>query len=571
MGIISTIEASCRDCYKCVRSCPVKAIKITAGHAEVVEARCIADGQCVSVCPQQAKKVADGIGLVRSFFLAKQQIAVSLAPSFVALEEFTSPGQLVTALRKLGFAYVAETAEAAELIAQEHLQLVEKHSAGPVITSCCPVVVNLIERYYPALIKYLAPVVSPMVAHGRLLKAKYGSDLKVVFIGPCISKKDEYRRAELQGSIDAVLTFQELRTMIAEEGIDLEHLEPGNFDHDGGTARVFPLPAGLAKTARLSTDLLAQEFIAIDGLEAVIYFLDRFEEVQNSLRLVELLACEGGCLMGPGLESNLSLYARRDRLLRYAQSSAEKPLPPAEVDRKVRLSTVYAKRKLDRITPTEEEIRAVLSTTGKHKPADELNCGACGYNSCREKAIAVLEGLAEIDMCIPYMRTKAESRANLICSMTPNAIFVVDRNLRILEVNPAAEKKFLCQQEQVVGKSLEVLIDPVYFKEALHTKELVTGEVAYPTYGIVTWQAIFYVETEAVLIGIFVDITKEHEQRERLALVKGETLTKAQEVIDKQMRVAQEIAGLLGETTAETKVLLTKLIKMIKNGNGSIQ
>jgi PAS domain-containing protein len=157
----------------------------------------------------------------------------------------------------------------------------------------------------------------------------------------------------------------------------------------------------------------------------------------------------------------------------------------------VRLSTVYAKRKLDRITPTEEEIRAVLSTTGKHKPADELNCGACGYNSCREKAIAVLEGLAEIDMCIPYMRTKAESRANLICSMTPNAIFVVDRNLRILEVNPAAEKKFLCQQEQVVGKSLEVLIDPVYFKEALHTKELVTGEVAYPTYGIVTWQAIF--------------------------------------------------------------------------------
>ena len=388
MGIISTIEASCRDCYKCVRSCPVKAIKITDGHAEVVEDRCIADGQCVLVCPQQAKKVADGKGLVRSFFLAKQKIAVSLAPSFVALEEFSTPGQLVAALRKLGFAYVAETAEAAELIAQEHLQLVEKHSAGPVITSCCPVVVNLIERYYPALIKYLAPVVSPMVAHGRLLKAKYGPDLKVVFIGPCIRKKDEYRRAELQGSIDAVLTFQELRDDACRGRDRSEHLEPGNFDHDGGTARVFPLPAGLAKTARLSTDLLAQEFIAIDGLEAVIDFLDRFEEVKDSLRLVELLACEGGCLMGPGLESNLSLYARRDRLLRYAQSSAEKPLPPAEVDRKVRLSTVYAKRKLDRITPTEEEIREVLSTTGKHKPADELNCGVCGYNSCREKAIA---------------------------------------------------------------------------------------------------------------------------------------------------------------------------------------
>lgn len=571
MGIISTIEASCRDCYKCVRSCPVKAIKITHGHAEVVEARCIADGHCVLVCPQQAKKVSDGIGLVRSFFLAKQKIAVSLAPSFVALDEFSTPGHLVTALRALGFTYVTETAEAAELVAREHLRLVEKNTARPVITSCCPVVVNLIERYYPALIKYLAPVVSPMVAHGRLLKAKYGPDLKVVFIGPCICKKDEYRRAELQGSIDAVLTFQELRALLKEEGLDLEGLEPGTFDHGAGTARVFPLPAGLAKTARLSTDLLAQEFLAIDGLEAVIDFLARFDEVKDSLRLVELLACEGGCLMGPGLESNLSLYARRERLLRYAQSSTGQPAPPVEENHHVDLATVYAKRKLNRITPTEEEIREVLSKTGKHKPADELNCGACGYNSCREKAIAVLEGLAEIDMCIPYMRTKAESRANLICSMTPNAILVVDRDLRILEVNPAAERKFLCRQEQVVGKNLEILIDPVYFQEALRTKKLVTGEVAYPAYGIVTWQAIFYVETEGVLIGIFVDITKEHEQRERLALVKGETLTKAQEVIDKQMRVAQEIAGLLGETTAETKVLLTKLIKLIKNGDGGIQ
>lgn len=235
------------------------------------------------------------------------------------------------------------------------------------------------------------------------------------------------------------------------------------------------------------------------------------------------------------------------------------------------LWTTYAKRKLNLPAPSEEAIRQVLSQTGKTKPGDELNCGACGYNSCREKAIAVLEGMAEIDMCIPYMRAKAESRANLICRMTPNAIIVVDRNLQILEVNPAAERKFLCHQDQVVGKNLQLLIDPVYFEEALRTKKLVTGEVAYPAYGIVAWQAIFYVETDDVLIGIFVDITKEHEQREKLALVRGETLTKAQEVIDKQMRVAQEIAGLLGETTAETKVLLSKLIKLIKNGDGSIQ
>lgn len=571
MGIISTIEAGCRDCYKCVRSCPVKAIKITSGHAEVMEDRCIADGRCVLVCPQQAKKVADGKGLVRDFLLGKQKIAVSLAPSFVALDNISNPGMLIAALRELGFAYVTETAEAAELVAEEHLQLVQTNDGVPVITSCCPAVVNLIERYYPTLIKYLAPVVSPMIAHGRLLKAEYGADLKVVFVGPCIGKKDEYSWTQLQGSVDAVLTFQEITALLREEKIDLTPTATSTFDHVGGMARVFPTPGGLAKTARLSTDLLAEEILAVDGLEAVIDFLDRFEDVKSSLRLVELLACQGGCLMGPGLESNLSLYTRRERLLRYTRSS--KPVQDENGSElsSLSLSTVYAKRKLDALTPTDEAIREVLSKTGKTKPEDELNCGACGYNSCREKAIAVLEGMAEIDMCIPYMRMKAESRANLICNLTPNAIFVVDHNLRIIEVNPAAEEKFFCRQDQVVGADLELLLDPIYFEQALQTKELVTGEVAYPAYGIVTWQAIFYVETEGVLIGIFVDITKEHEQREKLALMKGETLTKAQEVIDKQMRVAQEIAGLLGETTAETKVLLTKLIKMIKNEDGSIQ
>jgi len=558
----------------------VKAIRVTGGHAEVVESRCIADGHCVLVCPQQAKKVADGKGLVRDFLLAKQKLAVSLAPSFVALDDFPDPGQLVSALRKLGFDYVTETAEAAELVAREHRRLMVEQEEVPVIGSCCPVVVNLIERYYPQLIKYLAPVVSPMIAHGRLLKAVYGADLKVVFIGPCIGKKDEYRRTELQGSIDAVLTFQELRAMLAEEGIDPARERSESFDRSGGTARVFPTPGGLARTARLNTDLLAEEVLTIDGLEAVIDFLVRFEEEKGGLRLVELLACRGGCLMGPGLESNLGLYNRRQRLLSYARrhrEAVDQPVPGAEgpaernAPKVPSLLTTYAKRKLNTPTPSEEAIRRVLSQTGKTKPEDELNCGACGYNSCREKAVAVVEGMAEIDMCIPYMRAKAESRANLICSMTPNAIIVVDSNMQILEVNPAAEQKFLCRQDQVVGKSLQLLFDPVYFEKALRTKELVTGEVAYPAYGIVTWQAIFYVETDDVLIGIFVDITKEHEQRKKLALMKGETLTKAQEVIDKQMRVAQEIAGLLGETTAETKVLLSKLIKLIKNGDGGIQ
>lgn len=582
MGVISTIEASCRDCYKCVRFCPVKAIKVIHGHAEVIESRCLGDGRCVTVCPQKAKKVESGIEEVKKFLESGVKTAASIAPSFVAAMKLDNPRQVVTVLKKLGFTFVEETAEGAEWVAKEHLRLV-RAAEDPVISSCCPAIVNLMEIYYPELLTFLAPVVSPMVAHGRIMKARYGSETKVVFIGPCIAKKDECRREENLDSIDAVLTFAELGEILAEENIEPSAVMPGCFDSESAlTAHAFATPGGLARSATLSTDLLAEEVVTIDGLDECIAFLDKFHENRGSLRLIELLACRGGCVMGPGITGEEAAYARRNRVISYAghrlreRGLNEKNLPSvadmkADIKRefsiKPKLDRVYAARG-ETYRPGEEEIRRILNRTGKFQPEDELNCGACGYNSCREKAVAVARGMAEIDMCIPYMRAKAESRANLICRVTPNAIFVVGSDLKILEVNPAAERKFHCRQEQVAGKELQTILDPRHFKEALRRKELVTGEVSFPAYGIVAWQAVFYVEKEDVIIGIFADITREKQQRERLARVTGETLEKAQEVINKQMRVAQEIAGLLGETTAETKVLLTKLIKLIQNEDG---
>ncbi|TCL59223.1 PAS domain S-box-containing protein [Hydrogenispora ethanolica] len=563
MGLISTIRTSCRDCYKCVRSCPVKAIRVTDGHAEVVDSRCIADGRCVTICPQNAKKIESHIERVQQFLDSGASVAVSLAPSAAAAFELKDVGQLVSGLRKLGFQYIEETAEGAEWVAKEHLRLIGTGNL-PVITSCCPAVVNLLEIYYPDLLPYLAPVVSPMVAHGRILKARYGAAAKVVFIGPCIAKKGEEPRS---GAIDAVLTFAELATLFELAKLEPARLEADRFDGiRTGKAQAFPSPGGLARTVALSTDLMSQDILSIDGLDESIAFLERFHEAKNGLKLIELLACRGGCLAGPGMGGDESLFSRRERLLKYAEQRRAE----MEGDSAHPASPLMARR----YTPKplaisakvpEEEINKILARTGKFKPEDELNCGACGYNSCREKAVAIANGMAEVDMCIPYMRAKAESKAHLICQMTPNAIFVVDQELRILEVNPAAEQRFVCRQEQVVGRKLSTIIDPQDFERVLRTKELVTGEVGFPNYGMVAWQAVFYVEKEGVLIGIFADITKEKQQKERLDRVTEETLEKAQEVIDKQMRVAQEIAGLLGETTAETKVQLTRLMKLISN------
>ncbi|NLW09886.1 MAG: hypothetical protein GX036_08540 [Firmicutes bacterium] len=582
MSVVSTIEASCRDCYKCVRHCPVKAIRVSNGHAEVIGDRCLEDGHCVAICPQQAKRVESDAGLVMEFIKSGAKTAAGIAPSFAADLGLEDPGQLVTALKKIGFAFVEETAEGAEWVAKEHLRLV-KEATGPVITSCCPVIVNLLEIYYPHLLPYLAPVVSPMTAHGRMMKKRHGKETKVVFIGPCIAKKGERRREENKGIIDAVLTFAELNQVLSAEGIDPALLEPGMFDREEAkSAHAFAVPGGLARSAPLSTDLLAEDVITVDGLEECLSFLEKFAEVKKDFRLIELLACRGGCVMGPGMKTGLSAYARRNKVLDYANNrrrgreltgEEEKTVPAmAEGAVPVDLYREYTARAVEDPEggeqPSEEEIRRILARTGKLKPADELNCGACGYNSCRDKAIAVAKGMAEIDMCIPYMRAKAESRADLICRAAPNAILVVSSDLKVLELNPAAEKMLYCRNEEVKGKDLKSILDPKAFAEVLRTKKMVTGEAFYPAYGLAVWQAIFYVETEDVLIGILIDITNEKQQRERLDMVTRETLEKAREVIDKQMRVAQEIAGLLGETTAETKVLLTKLIKLIVNEEG---
>jgi iron only hydrogenase large subunit-like protein/uncharacterized Fe-S cluster-containing protein len=566
MNLISTIKASCRDCYKCVRHCPVKAIRVNDNHAEVVAERCIGDGRCVTICPQSAKKVVSQVDLVKSFLRSGVKIAASLAPSFVAAFDM-EPGRLVAALHRIGFNYVEETVEGAELVARAHAELVGRRE-GPVIASCCPAIVNLIEIYYPKLLPYLAEVVSPMTAHGKILKIRYGQDCKVVFIGPCITKKGEAAEGV---SIDAVLTFLELEALITEARIDPATLEIEKFDGLGAMrSHAFPSPGGLARAALLSTDLLAKEIISIDGLEETIQFLDNFRTVKDNYRLIELLACRGGCINGPGMTDCSGIFQRREELLGYAQQQ-QRTNPERGGNRQpIRpdLSRLYRNRGLEEAEPSEVEIQAILARTGKYQPQDELNCGACGYNSCREKAVAVARGLAEVDMCIPFMRAKAESRGSLIFQMSPNAIMVVDREMTILEANPAAERIFMLNRERIPGMKLNGIIDPVYFGEAMTTRQVVTGEVAYPAYNLVAWQALVYLEQEEVLLGIFSDITKEKQQREKLDLMTEETLEKAQEVINKQMRVAQEIAGLLGETTAETKVLLTKLMSVIQNETG---
>lgn len=571
MGLITTNEAKCVDCYKCVRTCPVKAISISnlsdekALHVQVIDDLCLKEGHCIEICPQNAKKLANNdLERLKMCITNRRELACSIAPSFVAGVPLKEPRLMPSLLRQLGFKVVEETSVGAGLVSRHHLHIGFEQ---PFISSSCPVVVNLIEIYYPELLPMLAPVVSPMIAHGRDLKKRH-NDIRVVFVGPCVAKKDEYTIAGINDAVDFVLGFNELWELVEQSGIDLENLKPSEFDNPPtGVASLYPLDGGMFAGVQSGLEDPEENYLAISGLEKCMEILGHLStgEIRQPPKLMELLACEGGCINGPlSLCREQSLYNRRRKILGYYNGIKEvtnnftEGLPVEQMQRNYRSREVYQPK------PTEAELRALLAKTGKNKSTDELNCGACGYETCRDKAVAVYQGKAELEMCIPYMRKRAESLSNIVTTAMPNGIVIVDKSLKILEMNPAAEKMFKCTAQRMVGQNVDQLVNPDNFIRALNSDQMLNVCSTYPEKNIVVSEFIFPVEHENIAVGIFVDITEEKQQREQFELVKNQTIMQAQEVIQKQMLVAQEIAGLLGEATAESKIQLSRLIKLMR-------
>ncbi|MFZ5652691.1 MAG: [Fe-Fe] hydrogenase large subunit C-terminal domain-containing protein [Bacillota bacterium] len=568
MGLITTNEARCRDCYRCVRACLLKAIRISSGdrpdalHARVIDELCVHDARCVLECPQKAKKVASDLDSIKSLLKQGAPMAAGVAPSFVAGLPLRDPGHMPALLRKLGFGKVQETSLGAELVVRQHMRI---GLATPLISSACPVVVNLIEKHYPELLPMLAPVVSPMIAHGRFMKRVYPGYM-TVFIGPCAAKKGEARTEGIDDAVDYVLGFDELWEWAREEGLDPGALSAEEFDGPRpALARLFPIEGGMTRALQVEGE---SHCVTVAGLQNCITFLRHMtqDKIDRPPVFIELLACRGGCIDGPlSLCRDEDIFTRRRKVMDFyrARAGQEDPgdgaaeLPPDLMRRD------YRDRRVALAVPDESALRQILARTGKYQPEDELNCGACGYDTCRDKAVAVYQGNAEVQMCIPYMRKRAESTSNLVLAAMPNAVIIVDHDLVIKEVNPAAGRLFKCQAGEMVGQRLDTLINPENFLKVIETGEMLNRLHTYPELDIITREIIFPLESERAVVGILVDITSEKRQREKFELVKGQTIARAQEVITKQMKVAQEIAGLLGETTAETKVLLNKLIDLM--------
>ena len=549
-------KSNCKNCYKCIRHCPVKSIRFSGNQAHIIGNECILCGQCFVVCPQNAKQIVDETEKVKVLIQSGAPVYASIAPSFIANYHGIGINGIRKALIKLGFASAEETALGATVVKTEYEKMLADGTKDILISSCCHSVNLLIQKYYPSLLPYLADVMSPMQAHCSDIKKRF-PDAKTVFIGPCVSKKDEAEHYE--GIVDAVLTFEELTEWLKAERIDLE----ADLDvDDESRARFFPTTGGILKTMANRTP--DYTYMAIDGVDNCIAALKEIEQGNVHKCFIEMSACAGSCVGGPVMEKyHRSPIIDYQSVADYAGKKDFKVTQPDSLDLKKHFEPIERRYG----APSESEIQDILKKMGKNRPEDELNCGSCGYDTCREKAIAIYHGKAEISMCLPYLKDKAESFSDCIVSNTPNALIVINDALEVQQINPAARKILnIRYSSDVLGDQVVRILDPKPFLQVLESKRAVRNRRTYlAEYDKFVEQTIIYDSNYHMLLCIMRDITEQEAEREKREKLRNQTVETADNVVDKQMRIVQEIASLLGETAAETKIALTKLKESISD------
>ena len=547
-------KSNCKNCYKCIRHCPVKSIRFSGNQAHIIGNECILCGHCFVVCPQNAKQIVDDTEKVRVLLQSGDPVVVSLAPSFIANYAGVGIDSMRAALKKLGFYDVEETAVGATIVKREYDRILQNENRDIVISSCCHSVNLLIQKYFPSCLPYLADVLSPMQAHCKDIKTRI-PDAKTVFIGPCVTKKDEAEYYE--GIVDATLTFEELSAWLKEENIALEK----KTDHtEKSLARFFPTTGGILKT--MTQEAQDYTYFAIDGIENCIAALKDIEDGNVHKSFIEMSACAGSCIGGPVMEKHrLNPVSDYTAVAKYAGKYDFEVEQPEAVETKKMFEFISPRS----AKPSDYEINQILRQMGKFKPSQELNCGSCGYDTCREKAVAIYQGKAEISMCLPFLKDKAESFSDTIVKNTPNGLIVVNDLLEVQQINSAALKILnLRAASDIMGSQVVRILDPLPFMNVQSTHRGIYNERTFlAEYDRYVEMTVVPDKESNMLICIMSDVTEEEAARQRKEDISRQTVEVADKVVDKQMRIVQEIASLLGETAAETKIALSKLKESI--------
>lgn len=552
---LSTRENDCRSCYKCIRHCPTKSISFKDGQAQIIQDECVLCGTCYVVCPQGCKEIRDDRERAKEL-LAKGNCYASVAPSYLSAYPQTSFPALREALLKLGFAGAEETAVGATIVKREYDRLCHQGEMDVIISTCCHSVNALIEKHHPSVAPCLAPVLSPMQAHAQYLKQAHPG-CSVIFLGPCIAKKDEVDR--YPGYDDLALTFIELDDLFGELGIEV-----GKSDIDApahSKARLFPTEGGVLGT--MERDCLDYDYLSFSGMEDVLSAVESIEKGEIHHAFIELSACRGSCLNGPAIKRRGN--SPLESLLKTRHSAGKLDF---EVESSSDLAKEFRPSQERKHSYSDEQIEQVLHAIGKYEPKDELNCASCGYSTCREKAKAVLEGKASLEMCLPYLSEKASSFGNDIVENTPNGIIVVGDDFTVQLINPALCALLKVSAKQTVGQSVETVLDPSYFALCLAGENIRNKHVHLEKYDLYVELSLVHDERYHIIIGTIRDRTQTHLEHEKQVRDAKATAEITKDVIEKNMRAVQEIAQLLGESAANTKIALTNLQKTIDPDHG---
>ncbi len=559
--IVYTLEAKCRDCYRCVRVCPVKAISMKNGQAKVEPSRCISCGTCVRECPQNAKVFRDDTDAVIDLLKSGVTAVAGVAPSFAGYFEPWERQRFVSALRMAGFSRVEETASAAYAVSAAARKYFEADPDSSHICTACPASVLYAEKYHEKASSFLGIEPSPMIEHSARIRKRSDGAEAFVFFGPCIAKKAEADRPEYEGLVEAALTFIEAERLLEKLGVDLKRCEESYFDTPCfGESRLYPVAGGLVRTAYNgeipSTALMA---------EGPCMTAASFDIAEERPYLVETLFCEGGCINGPGMGRETNYFERRARLLKYIQDNPAEE--PGESDSGITISARFKYTGLPFARKyTADEIAAVWANTGKASPEQRLDCGMCGYDDCTAKAAAVLDGMAEPEMCVPFMRRLAEQRGDKIIETSPNGIVIVDNELKIIKMNRAFEKLF--GSAGYPGRHIGDLMDPVPFESiAIGTSDSMEFTATHPERRLTCHEMYYALREDGQFVGIFVDVTRFIDNDRELDRIKKETFEKAKQLLEHQVQAAQDMALFLGENTAKTEELLSRLMKIAGGGN----
>jgi iron only hydrogenase large subunit-like protein len=555
LNAIYTQERECQDCHKCIRECPVKAIRVQDGYARVVPELCIMCGNCVLACPNSAKRVRDDLPNVKALLKSGRKVIVSLAPSFVAQFTGIRPGQLIHALKKLGFYAVSETALGAQQVSASVSALMRTEPKQIWISSACPVVVDFIAKYHPECQANIFGVLSPLLTHCKMLRAHYGEDIAMVFVGPCIAKKKEAEQhPEL---LDAVLTFEDLDRWLAEENIEVEEIAETDEDRfqpeEAQEGALYPIEGGMVPGVAGNSQVTSSQFMSFSGIPNVEQALKGISEWKPEHNIFfELTACAGSCVNGPKATRNTSVARRRYEIVHYAK-------PAAELPRKQTLGITgsYAAAPVARNEYSELQLQEALRTVGKYSVEDELNCGGCGYDSCRDFAHALIAHNAERMMCATYTRKLAQKKANALLQKMPSAVVIVDEDLKIIECNENFMHLFAADTQQtkdLEGSAIGAVMPFSYlFSRVLDSAEDIVGhDIRYQRNILNT--SVFTIEPHSVMCGIFQDITKPIFQKEQI-------IGRAREVIQKNLKTVQQIAYLLGENAADSEIILNSIVR----------